>query len=68
MERPLLWYLAKGLEGLGLLVVLWGIILSISLGVGEEGLQSMKVEGYGLLAGGVLFLLGWALERGLGSR
>ncbi len=67
MERPL-WYLAKGLEGLGLLVVLWGLILSISLGVGEEGLQSMKVEGYALLAGGLLFVLGWALERRLGSR
>ncbi len=68
MERPLLWYLAKGLEGLGLIVVLWGLVLSISLGVGEEGLQSMKVEGYALLSGGVLFVLGWALERRLGSR
>ena len=68
MKRPWLWYLAKGLEAIGLLAVLWGLLLSISLGMGEEGLESMKAESYGLVIGGVLFLAGWGLERAIGSR
>jgi len=67
-QRPWLWYLAKGLEGIGLLAVLWGLVVSVSLGMDDEGLESMKAEGYGLAIGGVLFLAGWAIERGIGSR
>ena len=63
-----LWLLAKGLEGIGMVVVLAGLVLSIQLGFQDQGLQSMKYEGYALLGGGALFLLGWLLERRLGAR
>jgi hypothetical protein len=63
-----LWFLAKGLEGLGLVVVLVGLVLSIQLGFEDQGLESMRYEGYALLAGGALFLAGWLLERRLGAR
>ncbi len=69
MKSPWVYYLAKGLEGLGLVVVLVGVLMSIQLGIGEEeGLESMKAESYGLAIGGGLFLLGWLLERAIGSR
>lgn len=68
MSNSWVYYLAKGLEGLGLVVVLVGVLMSINLGLGEEGLESMKAEFYGLCAGGVLFLLGVMLERAVGSR
>ena len=60
--------LAKGLEGLGMLVVLVGLVMSIELGFQDEGLESMRYEGYALLVGGGLFLGGWVLERALGTR
>jgi hypothetical protein len=63
-----LWLLAKGLEGLGLVVVLVGVVTSIQLGFQEEGLASMKYESYALLAGGALFLIGMLLERRIGAR
>ena len=63
-----LWLLAKGLEGLGMVVVLVGLVLSIQLGFKEEGLASMKYESYALAAGGALFLVGWMLERRIGAR
>ncbi len=63
-----LWMLAKGLEGLGLVVVLCGLVLSIQLGFEDQGLASMRYEGYTLLGGGAIFLLGWMLERRLGAR
>ena len=69
VQKSWLYYLAKGLEGIGLLVVLVGVILSIQLGVGEEeGFESMKAESYGLGIGGALFAIGWLLERSIGSR
>ena len=68
MERPWLWYLAKGLEGVGLLAVLWGLVVSVSLGMGEHGLESMKAESYGVAIGGLLFVVGWAIERRIGTR
>ena len=69
MKSSWVYYLAKGLEGLGLLVVLVGVVLSIQLGVGEEeGFESMKAESYGLAIGGGLFVLGWLLERSIGAR
>jgi hypothetical protein len=63
-----LWLLAKGLEGLGLVVVLVGLATSIRLGFHDEGLRSMKYESYALLFGGAIFLAGMALERRLGAR
>lgn len=63
-----LWMLAKGLEGLGLVVVLVGLVTSIQLGFQDEGLQSMKYESYALLGGGAVFLTGWLLERRIGTR
>jgi len=64
----ILWLLAKGLEGLGLVVVLVGVVTSIQLGFHDEGLQSMKYESYALLSGGALFLAGFLLERRIGTR
>ena len=58
----------KALEGLGLVVVLVGLLGSVRLGMGEQGLESMRFESYGLLAGGALFLLGLVLERSAGRR
>ena len=63
-----LWVLAKGLEGLGLVVVLVGLVTSIQLGMRDEGLQSMKYESYALVGGGAVFLVGWLLERRIGTR
>jgi hypothetical protein len=63
-----LWLLAKGLEGLGMIVVLVGVVTSIQLGYREEGLASMKYESYALLAGGAIFLAGMLLERRIGAR
>jgi len=63
-----LWLLAKGLEGLGMVVVLVGLVTSIQLGFQEEGLQSMKYESYALFGGGVIFLAGLLLERRIGAR
>ena len=68
MQRSWLWYTAKACEGIGLLIVLWGLVVSMTLGMEEEGLKSMAIEGYGLMIGGALFALGWLLERGIGSR
>jgi hypothetical protein len=63
-----LWLLAKGLEGLGLVVVLVGLVTSIQLGFQEEGLASMKYESYALLGGGAIFFAGMLLERRIGAR
>jgi hypothetical protein len=63
-----LWWLAKLLEGVGMVIVLVGIFWSVSLGLEDDGLSSMAAEMKGLMLGGGLFALGWALERGLGTR
>ena len=63
-----LWVLAKGLEGLGMVIVLVGLVTSIGLGLNDEGLKSMKYESYALLAGGAIFLCGMLLERRIGAR
>ncbi len=63
-----LWLLAKGLEGLGMVVVLVGLVLSIQLGFEDEGLKSMKYESYALVGGGAIFLAGMILERRIGAR
>jgi hypothetical protein len=61
--RKGLWRLGKLLEVLGLAVVLAGVLLSIDLGLKEEGLKSMGVEFRGLGIGGSLFLVGYLVER-----
>ncbi|MCZ6596127.1 MAG: hypothetical protein O7B99_00650 [Planctomycetota bacterium] len=66
--RSRLWVLAKILEGVGMVLVLAGVIISMRLGFEDEGLESMAFEMKGLLAGGALFLLGWLLERWSGTR
>jgi len=63
-----LWLLAKGLEGLGMIVVLVGLVLSIQLGFQDDGLRSMKYESYALVGGGAVFLAGMLLERRIGAR
>jgi hypothetical protein len=63
-----LWWLAKALEGVGMLIVLVGVFWSISLGLEDEGLSSMAAEMKGLMLGGAMFLAGWGLERRLGAR
>jgi len=63
-----LWLLAKGLEGLGMVVVLVGLVLSVRLGFQDEGLKSMQYESYALVGGGAIFLVGMLLERRIGAR
>ena len=63
-----LWFLAKALEAVGMFVVLAGLLMSIHLGMEEEGLKSMKYEGTALMIGGGVFILGWGLERAIGAR
>jgi hypothetical protein len=60
--------LAKALQGLGLVLVLVGLMLSIRLGWGEDGLESMRMEMLGLIGGGLVFALGWLLEARIGGR
>ncbi len=66
MRAPWLWYLAKGLEGLGMVIVLAGVVLSIRLGLDEQGLASMRYESIALALGGGIFLVGWWCERAAG--
>ena len=67
-KQHLLWRLAKFLELAGMCIVLAGLVMSISLGMDEEGLKSMAYSGYGLLIGGGLFIAGYLLERVTGTR
>lgn len=68
MQHRTLWYVAKALEGVGMVIVLVGVIVSIQLGMGEEGLKSMQYEMRALMVGGALFLAGWFLESRIGAR
>ncbi len=69
MSRGTLWTFAKALEGVGMVIVLVGVMLSINLGVKEgDSLASMKYEMQALGIGGMLFLLGYVIERRLGAR
>jgi hypothetical protein len=63
-----LYWLAKGLEGLGLLVVLVGLLISLDFGHAESGLESMVYEAAGLGAGLLLFGIGFLIERRIGTR
>jgi hypothetical protein len=51
-----------------MIVILVGLVISIRLGLDEEGLASMRYEGQALVAGGALFLGGFLLERALRAR
>ncbi len=66
--RGSLYWLAKTLEGVGMIIILVGVLISIQLGMNEEGLASMKYEGTALAVGGGLFFVGWMLERSVGGR
>jgi hypothetical protein len=68
VPRRNLWYVAKTLELVGMVLVLVGLVMSIDLGMRDEGLASMAYEGKGLLLGGALFVTGWILERSIGTR
>ena len=68
MKGPWVWSMGKALEFIGLIVVLTGLLMSMRLGFGEEGLKSMATEFRGLMVGGLLFLLGYLLERAAGRR
>ena len=63
-----LWSLGKALEGLGLIVILIGLLVSVQTGMQDEGLKLMKYETYGLAAGGALFLVGFLIERSTGGK
>lgn len=66
--RGWLWSIGKALEGLGLIVILVGLLVSVQTGMRDEGLKSMKYETYGLAAGATLFIVGFLLERGSGGK
>ena len=68
MSQRVLYGIAKALEGVGLVVVLAGVFISISEGLEDQGLKSMATEMKGLAIGGGLFLLGVLLERRIGTR
>ena len=63
IDSKTVWRFAKLLELVGLAIVLAGVLMSIDLGLKEEGLKSMGVEFQGLGIGGGVFLIGYLLER-----
>lgn len=67
MKRTL-WWVAKALEGVGMVIVLVGVFISMSEGFQGRGLESMAYEFQGLALGGALFVAGVLLERRIGSR
>ena len=67
MKRTL-WWVAKALEGVGMLIVLVGVFISMSEGFQGRGLESMAYEFQGLAVGGALFVAGVLLERHLRTR
>jgi uncharacterized membrane protein (DUF441 family) len=69
VNKRAIWYVAKGLEFVGMIVVLVGVLISINEGlVQENSLASQRYEFIGLGAGGALFVLGWWIERSVGAR
>lgn len=67
MPGPLAYKIGKLLQGLGLLVVLAGLSVSIGMGLAERGLASMGAEFQGLAVGGGLFLVGRWIEKRAGA-
>lgn len=68
MPRQSIWYFAKILEAIGMVIVLVGLLMSISYGMEEQGLKSMVYETKALGIGGALFIVGWFIENRLGTR
>lgn len=68
MSKRTLWWIAKALEGVGMVLVLAGVFMSISLGLEDDGLASMAIEMKGLAIGGGMFVVGWWIEQRLGAR
>ena len=68
MSKQHLWMLAKALEGLGLVVVLIGLVLSVELGFRDEGMSSQYAELIALFVGLALFATGFVIERLTGTR
>jgi len=66
VPRNWIWTVAKVLQGLGLVLVLVGLVLSVQLGMQDEGMESMRFELYGLVGGGLMFAVGVLLERSVG--
>ena len=66
MKPKTWWLLAKALEGVGMVLVLVGVMTSISYGLEDESLKSMSYELRGLMLGGGLFAIGWAIETRVG--
>ena len=62
MNRNSLWVVGKSLEGLGLVITLWGLVYGIVIGMREEGLRSMSVELGALGVGLAVFFLGRLVE------
>ncbi|MFT7676476.1 MAG: hypothetical protein ACI8QC_000447 [Planctomycetota bacterium] len=63
-----LYKLAKFLEGLGLLIILAGVMMSVQLGMNDDTMKSMTSELYGLGIGAAIFGAGFLIERSLGAR
>ena len=59
---------AKALEGIGLIVILVGLLISVDQGMDGAGLEAMRAETLGLGLGVLLFVCGYILERTLGTR
>lgn len=68
MSKHQLWMLAKALEGLGMVIILVGLVLSVELGFRDEGMTSQYAELIALLVGMVLFGIGFLIERLTGTR
>ena len=68
MSKRTLWWIAKALEGVGMVLVLVGVFWSVSLGLEDDGLASMAIEMKGLALGGGMFLAGYLIERSVGAR
>ncbi len=68
MQGRAMWWVAKTLEGIGMVVVLVGVFVSMTEGFEGRGLESMAYEFQGLMVGGGMFLVGVLIERKLGTR
>jgi len=63
----LVWKLGRAMQGIGLIVVLGGVLMSVDAGMRDEGLKSQRAELMGLALGGGLFLAGWVVTNATGG-
>ncbi len=59
----LVWQIGRLMQGIGLVVVLAGVLMSVDAGMQDESLKSQRMELMGLLLGGGLFIAGWVVTR-----